>query len=104
MTTAASLQLQQAEGLLDEDIVKRVLGGDTFLFELLMRRHNQRVYRSVRSLIKVEADVEDVMQQAYMAAYVHLHTFAGTARFSTWLVRIAINEALMRLRRAKRFV
>jgi RNA polymerase sigma-70 factor (ECF subfamily) len=88
----------------DEEICRRVAAGETALFEVLMRRHDQRVYRAVRALLRNEAEVEDVMQHAYVAAYAHLGEFSGEAKFSTWLVRIAINEALRRLRRASLFV
>jgi RNA polymerase sigma-70 factor, ECF subfamily len=64
-----------------------------------MRRHNQRIYRTVRAILRSEEDVEDVMQQAYLNAYAHLHQFAANAQFSTWLTRIAINEALGRRRK-----
>jgi RNA polymerase sigma-70 factor (ECF subfamily) len=86
----------------DEELIRRVVLGDTALFELLMRRHNRKVYRAVRAILRDSPDVEDVMQQAYVAAYTHLATFAGQAMFSTWLLRIAVNEALGRLRRARR--
>src|SRR6266852_6586624 len=83
----------------DEEVVRRVVGGDSALFEILMRRHNQRVYRTVRAVLRQDDDVEDVMQQAYLNAYAHLHQFAGNAQFSTWLTRIAVNEALGRRRK-----
>jgi RNA polymerase sigma-70 factor (ECF subfamily) len=86
----------------DEEIAARVLAGESALFEVLMRRHNQRVYRAIRALIRDEAEVEDAMQQTYLSAYLHLAEFAGSARLSTWLVRIAVNEALGRLRRGRR--
>jgi len=82
----------------DEEIVRRVVAGETALFELLMRRYNQRVYRSVRTIVRDDAEAEDVMQQAYLNAYTHLHQFAERASFATWLTRIAINEALARVR------
>jgi RNA polymerase sigma-70 factor (ECF subfamily) len=83
----------------DEEIVTRVRAGATALFEVLMRRHNQKLYRAVRGVLRQEADVEEVMQQAYLAAFTHLGDFAAQAKFSTWLLRIGINEALARLRR-----
>lgn len=86
----------------DEEICQRVMGGDVALYEVLMRRHNQRLYRAVRSIVPDEAEAEDVMQQAYASAYAHLSSFAGAARFSTWLVRIGINEALARVRKSRR--
>jgi RNA polymerase sigma-70 factor (ECF subfamily) len=88
----------------DEEIARRVLGGETALFEVLMRRNNQRVYRAIRAFLRDEAEVEDAMQQTYLSAYLHLADFAGTSRLSTWLVRIAVNEALARLRRGRRVV
>lgn len=88
----------------DEEVVRRVIDGEVALFEVLMRRHNQKVYRAVRALIRDEAEAEDAMQQAYLSAYTNLRQFAGAARFSTWLVRIAVNEALGRLRRRSRLV
>jgi RNA polymerase sigma-70 factor (ECF subfamily) len=90
------------ETLSDEQIVARIRNGDHFLFELLMRRHNTRVYRAVRSILKGEAETEDVMQQAYLAAFTHLHQYAGRAKVSTWLCRIAIHEALARVNRDRR--
>jgi RNA polymerase sigma-70 factor (ECF subfamily) len=86
----------------DEEIVDRVRAGEVALFEVLMRRHNQRIYRTVRAIVRDEAEVEDAMQQAYLAAYTNLRSFEGSAAFSTWLTRIAINEALGRLRRSAR--
>ena len=87
------------EQLSDAEVVERVVAGDTALFEILMRRYNQTVYRSVRAILKTDEEVEDVMQQAYLNAYAHLSQFAGLAKFSTWLIRIAVNEALARLRK-----
>ena len=87
------------KGPADEEIARRVQAGESALFEVLMRRHNPRVYRAIRSLIKDEAEVEDAMQAAYLHAFAHLKDFRGSARFSTWLTQISINEALMRLRR-----
>lgn len=80
----------------DEEIVTRVLAGDSLLFEILMRRHNQRIYRAVRSILRDDAECEDVMQEAYVRAFEHLSQFEGRAKFSTWLTRIAVNEAIKR--------
>jgi RNA polymerase sigma-70 factor, ECF subfamily len=88
--------------LTDEALVAGVLGGQTPLFEELMRRYNQRVYRVARAIVKNETEAEDVMQQAYLNAYSHLRQFAGRSQFSTWLTRIVIHEALGRRRRASR--
>jgi len=86
--------------LTDGEIVARVCSGETSLFEVLMRRHNQRVYRAARSIVD-EADAEDVMQQAYINAFVHLEQFESRAQFSTWLTRITIYEALARRRKQR---
>jgi len=91
-----------AEALRDEQIIQRVLSGETALYELIMRRYNQRLYRVVRAILKTEDEVEDVMQDAYVRAYRHLADFAGRSQFSTWLTRIAIHEAFARLRHGKR--
>jgi RNA polymerase sigma-70 factor (ECF subfamily) len=85
----------------DAQLVDRVKAGDRSGFELLMRRHNQRLFRAVRSVLRNDAEVEDVMQDAYCAAFVHLDQFQGRAKFSTWLLRIGVNEALGRLRRQR---
>jgi len=87
----------------DEEVVRQVLAGNTALFELLMRRCNERLYRAARSIVRNEQEAEDVMQQAYVNAFMHLRQFNGSAQFSTWLTRIAINEALGRVRRQGRY-
>ena len=86
----------------DDEIVTRVVAGDHSLFELLMRRHNRRVFRTVLAILGSERDVEDVMQQAYVSAFQHLDQFRGDAAFSTWLTRIAANEAIRHRRRIGR--
>jgi RNA polymerase sigma-70 factor (ECF subfamily) len=83
----------------DEEVVARVRAGDTAMYEVLMRRHNRTVYRVVRSIVRDADDVEDVMQQAYVSAYAKLDQFRSDARFSTWLVAVALNEARGRLRK-----
>lgn len=90
-------------GAPDEALVERVLAGDVQAFELLMRRNNQRLYRAIRSLVTDEDEVEELMQQAYLLAFTRLGQFRNGARFSTWLLRIGINEALQRLRRDRRW-
>lgn len=90
------------EALPDEEVVRRVERGEPALFEILMRRHNQRLFRVARAIVRNDAEAEDVLQQAYVNAYTHLHQFAGEARFATWLTRITTHEALGRLRRQGR--
>ena len=86
-------------GWSDESIVQRVLGGEKALFEILMRRHNQRIYRIVRGILNNDAEAEDVMQDAYVRSYQHLAAFEGRSTFVTWLSRIAMHEAFARVRR-----
>lgn len=87
----------------DEEIVHRVLAGETALFEVIMRRYNQRLYRAARAITRNDSLAEDIMQAAYVRAYEHLHQFAARAPFGAWITRIAINEALARLRDARHF-
>jgi RNA polymerase sigma-70 factor (ECF subfamily) len=86
----------------DEVLVSRLRAGDVASFEILMRRYNQRLYRIARSMVHSDSDAEDVVQQAYLSAYSNLEKFQGNARFGTWLTRIAINEALGRIRSGRR--
>ena len=72
---------EAAPPLPDEEIVKRVLEGETSLFELLIRRYNQRLYRATRAILKNEEEAEDAMQEAYVRAFVNLDQFAGEAKF-----------------------
>jgi RNA polymerase sigma-70 factor (ECF subfamily) len=87
----------------DDEIVQQVLAGNTAVFELLMRRYNERLYRAARAITRDEREAEDVMQQAYVNAFSNLRQFKGHAQFATWLTRIAINEALARVRRRGRY-
>lgn len=85
----------------DDEVVGRVLAGDVELFAVLMRRHNRRVFRAVRGIVKGDAEAEDVAQEAWIAAYRALSSFESRAAFSTWLTRIAIRRALTRVSRAR---
>src|SRR5690348_10597498 len=91
------------EAWTDEEVVARILSGETAAFEIIMRRYNQRLYRVSRSILRDDAEAEDVMQDAYVRAYQHLAQFASRAKFSTWLTRIAVHEALARAQRRCRF-
>ncbi|HEX5043124.1 MAG TPA: RNA polymerase sigma factor [Candidatus Polarisedimenticolaceae bacterium] len=93
----------QVASLSDEEVVARVVSGEVALFEMIMRRHNQRLFRTLRGLAPTDAEAEDILQEAYVQAYHHLAQFEGRARFSTWLTRIAIHEALARGKRRRRF-
>src|SRR6187200_263606 len=95
--------LEVSAMLSDEQVVTRVLAGQTALFEVLMRRHNERIYRAARAILRDEHEAEDVMQQAFVNAFTHLRQFNGSSQFPTWLTRIAINEALARVRHQRRY-
>lgn len=101
-TLATPIDAAGSGQLTDEEIVTLVRDGYASLFEILMRRYNQRIYRIVRTILRDDSEAEDVMQEAYVRAYQHLGGFAGQAKFSTWLTKIAIHEAFARLRRFAR--
>src|SRR6476660_2800995 len=104
MTTSVHIERDAHPGdLTDEQIVRRILGGESALFEVVMRRYNQRIYRVARAIVRDDAEAEDVMQQAYVNAFTHLDQFGERAKFGTWLLRIATHEALARVRRRRRF-
>jgi RNA polymerase sigma-70 factor (ECF subfamily) len=86
----------------DNDLVSNAAAGDPHAFEGLMRRHNRQMFRTARAILRDDAEAEDALQEAYMQAYRSLGTFRADARFSTWLARIVVNEALMRLRKITR--
>jgi len=83
----------------DEEVVRRVIAGESALFEILMRRYNQRLFRVTRAIVTNDAEAEDIIQDAYVRAFSHLNQYEGRARFSTWLTKIAIYEAYSRVRR-----
>jgi len=103
MHVVSGATLDRWTALSDEEIVHRVVDGHTALYEVLMRRYNERIYRAARSIVRDEDEAEDVMQQAYVNAYAHLRQFDGRAKFSTWLTKIAIHEALARARKQGRY-
>ena len=78
----------------DEQVIVDVLGGNTSAFELLMRRHNQRLYRLARAVVGDDNEAEEVVQEAFVRAYGALSKFEGRSSFSTWMTRIAYHEAL----------
>ncbi|GAB2534102.1 RNA polymerase sigma factor [Rufibacter soli] len=102
MEKVAHLALANKNQVPDAEVVARVLGGEKEWYELLMRRHNQKLYRALRSYLKAEQDTEDAMQDTYLLAYQKLHQFRQDSLFSTWLIRIGINVALGKLRERKR--
>jgi RNA polymerase sigma-70 factor, ECF subfamily len=103
MHVVDAAMLEQWKALPDEHVVRLIVGGQTALFEVLMRRHNERLYRAARAILRDDSEAEDVLQQAYVNAYAHLRQFDGRAAFATWLTRIAVNEAISRARRRGRY-
>ncbi len=94
---------QECQSIPDLEVVDRVRAGEKGLYELLMRRHNQRLYRVIRSVVTNDVEAEDILQESWVRAYEHLDQFAGLASFSTWITRIAFYEALARSRKSKRW-
>lgn len=96
-----------ADGFVSDDpdleIVARVRSGETDAFEELVRKHGRRVYRSLVAIVGSAEEAEDALQDAFLKAFQHLANFEGRSRFSTWLVRIAINTGLQRVRSRKEF-
>ena len=87
----------------DEQVVERIRAGEIDLFEVLMRRYNQKLYRAARSVFPSDpSEAEDVVQDAWVRAFEHLGQFEGRAQVSTWLVRITLHEAWARARRRRR--
>ena len=98
-----ALQPREWSGLSDQEVIRRVRAGEVDVFEILLRRYNQRVFRLARAVLRTDAEAEDVTQEAWVRAYEHLHQFEGRSEFSTWLSRIAIHEAWARMRRSRRY-
>jgi RNA polymerase sigma-70 factor (ECF subfamily) len=86
----------------DAKLASRIAAGDQAGFELLMRRFNPKLFRVARSILRDDNEAEDALQDAYIDAFRHMHTFRGGARLGTWLTRIVINQSLGRLRKARR--
>src|SRR5437764_11703877 len=90
---------QEATTLSDDEIVARILGGDTHLYQVIFERHNQRLRRVAWAIVHDEHEAEDVVQETHARAYEHLTQFAGRSLLSTWLTRIAVHEAWRRMMR-----
>ena len=85
----------------EAELVKRALARDDAAFRTIMERHNQRLYRVARSILRNDVEAEDAVQEAYINAFTHLYSFRGDSSLATWLSRITMNEALGRLRRER---
>jgi RNA polymerase sigma-70 factor (ECF subfamily) len=93
---------EPASAVDDAELVGRIARHDQAAFEVLMRRHNGKLFRVARAILKDDAEAEEALQDAYLDAFRHIGDFRGGARLSTWLTRIVINQALMRLRKHRR--
>src|SRR5262245_47272770 len=91
MTVTARGALEEAR---DEEIVAAVVAGDRAAFELLVRRHNQRLYRAARAILHSDDEAEDVLQQTWLDIFRNLHQFRGSSAFTTWATRITVNAAI----------
>jgi RNA polymerase sigma-70 factor, ECF subfamily len=97
-----SLPLPSNPAVDDAELARRIALHDEAAFEGVMRRHNGALYRVARAILKNDADAEDVLQEAYFAAYRHMGEFRADAKLSTWLTRIVVNQALARRRNLER--
>lgn len=95
------LELPSSSPDRDEEIVAKVIAGHTPLFAVLMRRHNQRLYRAARSILRDDIEAEDAVQEGYFSAFRALASFEGRASFGSWLMKIVVHEAVRRRRRQK---
>jgi RNA polymerase sigma-70 factor (ECF subfamily) len=98
MHIVSATVLEQWNRLGDDQVVARVLAGQTALFEILMRRYNERLYRTARAMMGDDRRAEEAMEQAYLDAYARLRDYNHTDRFATWLTRMLVAECLARLR------
>jgi len=96
------LQTMTQTGTFDESaLVQRAKRGETEAYSELVRKYENKVFRLAKNITQNDEDAEDVLQDAFVKAYEHLDDFHEQSKFYTWLVRIAVNEALMRLRKRK---
>ena len=100
--TIATAPQQRPDKPDDAELARRIGARDERAFETMMRAHNRMLYRVARSILKDDAEAEDAVQEAYIAAYRNIAGFRGGAKLSTWLARIVINESYARLRKQKR--
>ena len=90
-----------ATGPSDAELVARALGRDEAAFRTIMQANNRRLYRLARGILRNDSEAEDVVQETYVRAFTHLDSFRGDSSLATWLARIAMNEALGRLRKQR---
>jgi RNA polymerase sigma factor (sigma-70 family) len=98
----SAISLASNPDISDEQIISRVLGGERDIYEVIVRRHNVKLYRVAKGILKEDEEIQDVMQEAYMKAFEKLYQFKGKSSFSTWLTRILINAAFARFNEKKK--
>jgi RNA polymerase sigma-70 factor (ECF subfamily) len=98
----AARQVNRGGTLSDGELIERIRKGDKPLFEAVMRRYNQRLFRLARSLLRDDSEAEDVLQDAYVRAYAHLDQLEDAAKLGSWLSHIVVHECRARLRRRGR--
>jgi RNA polymerase sigma-70 factor (ECF subfamily) len=101
MSTLQVTQRRDLESLGDEALVSLARARDEVAIRVIVRRHNQRLFRAARAIVRDDSEAEDIVQASYVRAFTHLDSFRGDAQLSTWLTRIALNEALGRLRKRR---
>src|SRR5689334_10081231 len=99
----SAISLAHNPDISDEQIVSRVLAGERDIYEVIVRRHNVKLYRVAKGILKDDEEIQDVMQEAYLKAFEKLYQFKGKSSFSTWLTRILINAAFARFNEQKKF-
>lgn len=96
-----NLTTEPAANAEELDLVTRARGGEMSAFNDLVRKYERKIYRLAKNITQNDEDAEDVLQETFLKAYEHLDGFQGNSKFYTWLVRIGVNEALMKLRKRK---
>src|SRR5215475_530892 len=96
-----TIPVSDLDGLGDVELVRLARERDSGAFRVIMRRNNRRLYRVARAVTRDDSEAEDVVQEAYFRAFANLGNFRGDSSLATWLTRIALNEALGRLRRQR---
>jgi RNA polymerase sigma-70 factor (ECF subfamily) len=99
--TPKAFNAGSSDPVTDEELVAAAKSGDELAFEILIKRHRPHVFAIALRYLRVHEDAEDIVQQTFQKAFVYLKRFQGRSSFSTWLIRIAINESLMLLRRGR---
>jgi RNA polymerase sigma-70 factor (ECF subfamily) len=94
-------ELSTPEAAEELPVVERARAGDSSAFSELVKRYERKIFRLAKNITQNDEDAEDVLQETFLKAYSHLGSFQGQSKFYTWLVRIAVNEALMKLRKRK---